>query len=67
MGVLPDTNRSIKGETWEYCSILALVAKITEDGHAPIIVEAGDHFIMKAGYKGTCRTLETIGKIRVLA
>src|SRR5450830_833395 len=27
----PGTNRSIKGETWEYCAILAGVVEITED------------------------------------
>jgi len=63
----PGTNRSLKGETWEYCSILAGVAEITEDGHPPIIVKAGDHFIMKPGYKGTWRTIEAIRKIWVLA
>jgi uncharacterized cupin superfamily protein len=62
----PGTNRSIKGETWEYCAILSGVAEITEDGQPPIIVKAGDHFIMKPGYKGTWRTLETVRKIWVV-
>jgi uncharacterized cupin superfamily protein len=29
-------------------------------------VKAGDHFIMKPGYKGTWRTLETVRKIWVV-
>jgi len=60
------TNRSIKGETWEYCAILSGVAEITEDGKEPILMKAGDHFIMKPGYKGTWRTLETVRKIWVV-
>lgn len=59
------TNRSIKGETWEYCAILSGVAEISEDGQAPVMVKAGDHFIMKPGYKGTWRTIETVRKIWV--
>jgi uncharacterized cupin superfamily protein len=62
----PGTNRSIKGETWEYCAILSGVAEITEDGQPPVTVKAGDHFIMKPGYKGTWRTLETVRKIWVV-
>ncbi|ALK96767.1 cupin [Massilia sp. WF1] len=63
----PGTNRSIKGETWEFCAILSGVAEITEDGQPPMIVKAGDHFIMKPGYKGTWRTIETVRKIWVVA
>jgi len=62
----PGTNRSIKGETWEYCAILAGVVEITEDGQAPVIFKAGDHFIMKPGYKGTWRTIEKVRKIWVV-
>lgn len=31
----PGLNRSIKGETWEFCLILSGVAEITEDGQPP--------------------------------
>lgn len=63
----PGTNRSIKGETWEFCYILSGVAEITEDGHAPVTYRAGDCFIMKPGYLGTWRTLETVRKVWVAA
>jgi uncharacterized cupin superfamily protein len=43
------------------------VAEITEDGHAPITYRAGDCFIMKPGYVGTWRTLETVRKVWVAA
>ena len=57
----------IKGETWEFCLILSGVAEITEDGHPPITYRAGDCFIMKPGYLGTWRTLETVRKVWVAA
>lgn len=63
----PGTNRSIKGETWEFCLILSGVAEVTEDGHAPMTVRAGDCFVMKPGYLGTWKTLETIRKVWVTA
>lgn len=63
----PGTNRSIKGETWEFCLILSGVAEITEDGHPPATYKAGDCFIMKPGYIGTWRTLETVRKVWVTA
>ncbi|CAN7540611.1 cupin domain-containing protein [Acidovorax sp. LjRoot194] len=63
----PGTNRSIKGDTWEFCYILSGEAEITEDGHAPITFRAGDCFIMKPGYTGTWKTLETVRKVWVVA
>ena len=47
--------------------IVSGVAVITEDGHAPITYRAGDCFIMKPGYTGTWRTLETVRKVWVAA
>jgi uncharacterized protein len=63
----PGVNRSIKGETWEFCYILSGVAVITEDGHAPVTYRAGDCFILKPGYVGTWRTVETVRKVWVTA
>jgi uncharacterized cupin superfamily protein len=63
----PGVNRSIKGETWEFCYILSGVAVITEDGHEPVTYKAGDCFILKPGYTGTWRTLETVRKVWVTA
>ena len=63
----PGINRSIKGETWEFCLILSGVVEITEDGQAPVTYRAGDCFIMKPGYTGTWRTIETARKVWVTA
>jgi uncharacterized protein len=63
----PGVNRSIKGDTWEFCLILSGVVEITEDGQAPVTYRAGDCFVMKPGYTGTWRTIETARKIWVTA
>lgn len=63
----PGLNHSIKGETWEFCHILSGVVEITENGHAPQRYQAGDSFILKPGYVGTWRTIETVRKIWVTA
>ena len=63
----PGVNRSIKGETWEFCLILSGVAELTEDGQPPVVYKAGDCFIMKPGYTGTWRTLETVRKVWIMA
>jgi uncharacterized cupin superfamily protein len=63
----PGVNRSIKGDAWEFCLILSGVAEITEDGHPPVTYGAGDCFIMKPGYTGTWRTIETVRKVWVTA
>lgn len=63
----PGLNRSIKGETWEFCLILSGLVEITEDGCEPVRYQAGDCFIMKPGYTGTWRTIETVRKVWVMA
>lgn len=63
----PGVNRSIKGDTWEFCLILSGVAEITGDGQPSVTYRAGDCFIMKPGYTGTWRTLETVRKVWVTA
>ena len=63
----PGVNRSIKGETWEFCLILSGVVELTEDGQSPVVYKAGDCFIMKPGYTGTWRTLETVRKVWIMA
>lgn len=56
-------NHSIKGETWEFCLILSSVAEVTEQGQPTLTYRAGDCFIMKPGYIGTWRTIETVRKV----
>ena len=61
----PGETRSIKGETFEFCHILQGVIEITEDGRAPLTYRAGDTFVMKPGFTGVWRTIETVRKIYV--
>jgi hypothetical protein len=61
----PGENRSIKGETLEFCYILSGVVELTEEGQAPRRFTAGDSFVMKPGYVGVWKTIETVRKIYV--
>lgn len=61
----PGITRSIKGETWEYCTILAGVIILTEDGGAARRFTTGDTFVMRPGFKGTWETVETVRKLWV--
>ena len=59
----PGVMRSIKGETFEFCHILSGVVEITPDGGEPVIYRAGDSFVMKPGFTGNWKTIETVRKI----
>ena len=60
----PGQTRSIKGETFEFCHIIEGVVELTEEGGAaPVTYRAGDSFVMKPGFKGDWRTIETVRKI----
>ena len=61
----PGETRSIKGETFEFCHILSGKIEITPDGGAPITFKAGDSFVMKPGFTGVWKTIETVRKIYV--
>jgi uncharacterized protein len=61
----PGTTRSIKGEAFEFCHILAGVVELTEDGGETHVFRAGDSFVMKPGFTGVWKTIETIRKIYV--
>lgn len=63
--VTPGAYKSIKGTTWELCSILSGVSEITENGKPPVIVKAGDVFVMKPGFEGVWRVIETTRKLWV--
>lgn len=62
----PGENRSIKGEDFEFCHILAGLVEITPDGGAPVTYRAGDSFVMKPGFTGVWKTIETVRKIYVV-
>lgn len=61
----PGLTKSIKGETFEFCHILAGVVEITPDDGEPVTYRAGDSFVMKPGFTGTWKTIETVRKIYV--
>lgn len=57
---------SIKNESFEFCHLLAGKAELIEEGKEPRTFVAGDSFIMKPGYRGVWRTIETVRKIYVI-
>ncbi len=62
----PGETKSIKGEVFEFCQILSGVVEITPDGGDPVIYRAGDSFVMKPGFTGVWKTIETVRKIYVV-
>ncbi|MCJ2877484.1 cupin domain-containing protein [Rhizobium pusense] len=62
----PGLSVSIKGPRYEFCYILEGLVEITEDGQQPLRYTAGDSFVMKPGFVGTWRTIETVKKIYVV-
>ncbi|MEE2862105.1 MAG: cupin domain-containing protein [Pseudomonadota bacterium] len=63
----PGLTHSIKGDTFEFCHILSGVVEIIEkDGDTQRFV-AGDSFVMKPGFVGRWKTIETVRKIYVTA
>ena len=61
----PGETHSIKGETFEFCHLVHGVIELTENGKDPVIYRAGDSFVMKPGYVGVWKTIETVRKIFV--
>jgi uncharacterized cupin superfamily protein len=61
----PGVTHSIKGQTFEFCHILSGVVELTPEGGQPVVYKAGDNFIMKPGFVGTWKTIETVRKIYV--
>lgn len=61
----PGETRSIKGESFEFCHILSGVVELTQEGGEPVIYKTGDSFVMKPGFVGVWKTIETVRKIYV--
>ncbi len=61
----PGETRSIKGATFEFCHILSGVVELTENGGETVTYRTGDSFVMKPGFTGVWRTVETVRKIYV--
>lgn len=62
----PGETHSIKGTTFEFCHILSGAIEIEETGGETHKYSAGDSFVMKPGFTGVWRTLETVRKIYVV-
>ncbi|MDW8803960.1 cupin domain-containing protein [Streptomyces scabiei] len=62
----PGETRSVKGETFEFCHILAGLVELTPEGGEPVVYGAGDSFVMKPGFVGVWKTIETVRKIYVI-
>lgn len=62
----PGETVSIKGESFEFCHILEGEIELTEEGGTPVTYRKGDSFIMKPGYRGVWKTIETVRKIYVI-
>lgn len=61
----PGETHSIKGTTFEFCHILSGLIEIEETGGETRTYRAGDSFVMKPGFVGIWRTIETVRKIYV--
>ncbi|GLS20230.1 cupin [Labrys miyagiensis] len=61
----PGVTHSIKGTTFEFCHILSGLVEIEEKGGETKTYRAGDSFVMKPGFVGVWRTIETVRKIYV--
>ncbi|KUO10445.1 cupin [Streptomyces sp. DSM 15324] len=59
----PGETHSIKGEFFEFCHILSGVIELTPEGGEPVVYRAGDSFVVKPGYVGVWKTVETVRKI----
>lgn len=62
----PGLTHCIKDDVYEYCLILQGVVEITENGGQTRTYRAGDSFILKPGFRGTWRTVETVRKVYVV-
>lgn len=61
----PGAHRSVKGSSWEFCTLLSGEMEMVEDGKMPRRLMAGDTFIMRPGFTGTWRTIKTVRKLWV--
>ena len=61
----PGETHSIKGTTFEFCHIITGIIELTEKGGETATYRAGDSFVMKPGFVGIWRTIETVRKIYV--
>lgn len=56
---------SVKGETYEFCYLLAGKIELTPKDGEPVTYVAGDTFVLKPGWVGVWKTIETVRKVYV--
>ena len=61
----PGVTHSIKGETYEFCYLLAGKIELTPKDGEPVTYVAGDTFVLKPGWVGVWKTIETVRKVYV--
>jgi uncharacterized protein len=61
----PGETHSIKGTTYEFCHLISGLVEIEEKDGDTKTYRAGDSFVMKPGFVGVWRTIETVRKIYV--
>ena len=61
----PGETHSIKGTTYEFCHLISGLVEIEEKDGETKTYRAGDSFVMKPGFVGVWRTIETVRKIYV--
>ena len=62
----PGETKSIKGEVFEFCHILSGLVEITPEGGEAVTYRTGDSFVMKPGFVGVWKTIETVRKFYVV-
>ena len=58
----PGEHHSIKGTVYEFCHIISGVIEIDEKDGETKMYRAGDSFVMKPGFVGVWRTIETCAR-----
>lgn len=53
-------------DEWEFFQLISGVSVVTEEGKEPVILRAGDSFIIRPGFKGTWEVIETTRKTYVI-
>lgn len=53
-------------DEWEFFQLISGVSVVTEEGKEPVILHAGDSFIIRPGFKGTWEVIETTRKTYVI-
>ncbi len=56
----------ISYDEWESCTLISGISVVTEDGRAPVTLEAGDTMILRPGFAGTWQVIETTRKFYVI-